>query len=82
MNQKIIEENKKIHQLQLMIDLTMQLLYQSKNLTLSEGLKYIYEARQFALSLFPLKRRTFDLIYQPRLMRVLNERGLNGFSQN
>lgn len=82
MNQAIIEENKKLRRLQLMIDLTVQILYQTENLSLPEGLRYIQNARDFALRLFPDKADTFDMIYKPRLVRVLKERGLIESSVN
>jgi hypothetical protein len=70
------EENRKLRHLRLMIDLTIQLLYQKRDLTILEGLNYINTAKDYAVSLFPGKEETFDLIYNPRLTRVLRERGL------
>ena len=81
-NNLIQQENRKIRHLQLMVDLTIQLLYQSDELTFSEGLLYIENARKFAVDLFPSKAATFDLIYKPRLMRVLQERGILKISLN
>jgi hypothetical protein len=82
MKNMIEEENRKIRYLQLMVDLTIQLLYQTDGLTYMEGLKYIDNARNFAEKLFPSKAMTFDLIYKPRLMRVLQERGILEISLN
>lgn len=76
------EENKNLRRLQLMIDLTIQLLYQKTDLTFKEAMYYIQNARRFAISLFPGKEETFDMIYKPRLMRVLEERGILDFSHN
>ncbi len=76
------EENKKIRRLQLMVDLTGQILYQSTDLTLSEGLRHIDIVREYAIRLFPGKGQTFDLIYRPRLLRILRERGILYFSLN
>jgi len=81
-NDLVKQENRKIRHLQLMVDLTIQLLYQTDGLTISEGLQYIENARKFALDLFPSKATTFDLIYKPRLMRVLLERGIFKISLN
>jgi hypothetical protein len=78
----IEEENKRLRRLQLMVDLTGQLLSQTTNLTLTEGLQFIQNARKCALLLFPNKGETFDLIYRPRLLRVLEERGILDISQN
>lgn len=73
---QILEENKKIRHLQIMVHLTMQILYQSEGLTAAEGLQYIKRARQYATSLFPGKGDVFDLIYRTRLLRILHERGI------
>ena len=81
-NNLIEQENRKIRHLQLLVDLTIQLLYQTDRLTYSEGLQYIENARKFAVNLFPGKATTFDLIYKPRLMRVLQERGILKISLN
>ena len=78
----IQEENRKIRYLQLMVDLTSQILYQTDRLTYREGLQHIDNVRKFAVDLFPGKAMTFDLIYKPRLMRVLQERGILEFSHN
>ncbi|HFB68588.1 MAG TPA: hypothetical protein ENJ66_06465 [Calditrichae bacterium] len=73
---EVREENRKIRQLRLMVDFTIQILYQEKDLTFARGVMYIRQARDFAETLFPEKSHVFDLIYKPRMMRVLAERGL------
>lgn len=75
-SKELKEENRKLRHLRLMIDLTIQLLYQKQNLTLTESLNYITNAKKYAISLFPGKGEVFDLIYRPRLFRVIRERGL------
>jgi len=82
MNQLIDDETKNLRRLQLMVDLTIQILYQTADLSLSEGLWHIQNAKNFALTLFPNKAETFDLLYKPRLLRVLKERGIIDFSIN
>ena len=81
-NKMIQEENRKIRYLQLMVDLTIQILYQTDRLTYREGLQHIDNVRKFAVDLFPSKAMTVDLIYKPRLMRVLQERGILEFSHH
>ena len=49
-NNLVEQENRKIRHLQLMVDLTIQLLYQSDGLTFSEGLLYIENARKFVFN--------------------------------
>jgi hypothetical protein len=76
MSNELKEENRKLRNLRLLIDLTIQLLYQKQDLTLTEGLNYLKTAKKYAVSLFPDKGEVFDLIYRPRLLRVISERGL------
>ncbi len=73
---EVQNENRKMRRLRLMMDFTIQLLYQEDGLTFMRGMMYIQQAREFAASLFPGKAHVFDLIYKPRMMRVLAERGL------
>jgi hypothetical protein len=80
--QKIVQENKKLRYLQLMVDLTVQILAQSEGLTFLEGLEHINKVRNFALELFPQKGPAFDLIYRPRLIRVMQERGIINLESN
>lgn len=76
MSNELKEENRKLRHLRLLIDLTIQLLYQKQDLTLNESLDYLQKARRYAVYLFPEKGDVFDLIYRPRLLRVISERGL------
>lgn len=75
-SKELKEENRKLRHLRLMMDLTIQLLYQKQDLTLTESFNYIKTAKKYAISLFPDKGEVFDLIYRPRLLRVISERGL------
>ncbi len=76
------EENKRLRRLQLMVNLTIQLLAQTDDLTLPRALEYIKTAKEFALTLFPDKEAQFDLIYKPRFTRILIERGLLKVNSN
>jgi hypothetical protein len=78
----LAQENKKLRYLQLMVDLTIQILSQEEGLTFFEGLEHISKARKFAMNLFPQKGTTFDLIYRPRLIRVMQERGIINVESN
>jgi hypothetical protein len=44
------------------------------NLSLGEASQMVAATRRLALRLFPGKEHAFDLIYQPRLRRLLAER--------
>ncbi len=69
----ILAENKKIRKARLMVDLACSMLAQSE-LTQFEMINLIRATRFTVLQLFPDKDSTFDLIYKPRLERIMNER--------
>jgi len=68
------DERRKIRRLQLMMDMTLSVLSQDPGLTLQEGAEIIANCKRTALAMFPGKELAFDLIYKPRLERVLQER--------
>lgn len=68
-----IEEDKKIRQLQRVVDFACCVLRQ-QSMSLSEAQGLILGVRKMALRLFPDKASTYDLIYGSRLRRILEER--------
>lgn len=70
---EILEENRKVRRLQVVVDLVMNVLSQS-DIPWEEASQLVAQTRQFALTLFPDKEHTYDLIYEPRLQRRLRER--------
>lgn len=70
---EILEENRKVRRLQIVVGLVMQTIRQS-DMPVEEASQLIAQTRAFALRLFPDKARTYDLIYQPRLQRLLAEK--------
>lgn len=68
------EEARKIRRLQVMISMVTSVLSQDPDLTVEEASEIVANARQAALAMFPDKALAFDLIYRPRLQRVLSER--------
>ena len=70
----IDEENKRLRRLQLLVDLTIQELSVSSSLRFVEGIIILNQVRKFSKKLFPDKEKVFDLIYKPRILRVLKER--------
>lgn len=70
---EIREENRKVHRLQVVVGLVMNVIQQS-DLPIEEALELVADTRQFALRLFPDKELTYDLIYQPRFQRLLSEK--------
>ena len=70
---EIREENRKVRRLQIVVDLVTSVLWQS-DMPIEEASAMVAETRRFALSLFPDKGETYDLIYRPRFKRILAEK--------
>lgn len=68
------EEARKIRRLQVMISMVMSVISQDPNLTLEEASELAAGARKAALAMFPGKEFTYDILYKPRLQRLMNER--------
>jgi hypothetical protein len=47
---------------------------QQSDIPVEEASEMVASTRRYAISLFPDKARTFDLIYRPRFQRVLAEK--------
>ena len=71
---EIREEARKIRRLQIMIGMVMSVISQDPNLTVEEASELAAGAKRAALAMFPDKELAFDLLYRPRLQRLLNER--------
>jgi hypothetical protein len=69
-----VEEARKIRRLQIMISMVMSVIGQDPDLTLEEASEMVANARRAALSMFPDKELAFDILYKPRLQRLINER--------
>jgi hypothetical protein len=68
------EEAKKIRRLQVMISMVTSVLGQDPNLTVEEASELIAGAKRAALAMFPDKELAFDILYKPRLQRLMKER--------
>jgi hypothetical protein len=68
------DEARRIRRLQIMMSMVMSVISQDPNLTLEEASEMAANARRAALSMFPDKELAYDLIYRPRLRRLMNER--------
>jgi hypothetical protein len=73
-NAEIEDENKRLRRLQIMMSMVMQVLSEQSDLTLEEASELVASSRRAALNLFPGKELAYDLIYKPRLQRIVNER--------
>jgi hypothetical protein len=68
------EERRKIRRLQIMISMVMSVIGQDPNLTLEEASELAAGAKRAALAMFPDKELAYDILYKPRLQRLMNER--------
>ena len=68
------EEARKIRRLQVMMGMVMSVIGQDPNLTLEEASELAAGAKKAALAMFPDKELAFDLLYKPRLQRLIRER--------
>jgi hypothetical protein len=68
------QEAKKIRRLQLMIGMVMSVISQDYNLTLEEASELVAGAKRAALAMFPDKELAYDILFKPRLQRLMNER--------
>ena len=69
-----VEEARKIRRLQVMMSMVMSVISQDPGLTVEEASEMAANARRAALSMFPDKELAFDILYKPRLQRLINER--------
>ena len=68
------QEAKQIRRLQMMISMVMSVISQDHNLTVEEASELVAGAKRAALAMFPDKELAYDLLYKPRLQRLMNER--------
>lgn len=73
LEEAIRDENKRLKTLRFIINLTMSVIAQS-DMPLEDASKMVANTREAALRLFPGKVNAYDLIYRPRLQRLLNEK--------
>lgn len=71
---ELAEEAKKIRRLQMMMNMVMSVLCQDPDLTIEEASEMAANSHRAALTMFPDKELAWDLIYKPRLQRLLHER--------
>lgn len=72
--EEIREENKKVRRLQFLVNLVMSVISQSRDMPVEEAAEMVAATKRAALAMFPDKEFTFDLIYKPRLQRLLQEK--------
>jgi hypothetical protein len=69
-----MDEARRLRRLQVMMSMVMSVISQDPDLTLEEAAEMAANARRAALSMFPDKELAYDILYRPRLQRLMNER--------
>ena len=68
------QEASNIRRLQVMISMVMSVISQDPNITVEEASELVAGTRRAALAMFPDKELAYDIIYKPRLQRLMRER--------
>lgn len=71
---EVSDEAKKIRRLQMMMNMVVSVVSQDQSLTVDEAAELVANAKRAALAMFPDKELAYDLIYRPRLQRLMRER--------
>jgi len=69
-----MDEARLLRRLQVMMSMVMSVISQDPDLTLEEAAEIAANARRAALTMFPDKELAYDILYRPRLQRLMNER--------
>ena len=72
--EELKEESRKIRRLQMVVNMVTQVIAQDLTLSVEEASEMVADTRRLALGMFPDKELAFDLIYWPRLQRLMRER--------
>jgi hypothetical protein len=68
------DEARLIRRLQIMISMVSSVICQDPSLTVEEASELAAGAKRAALAMFPDKELAYDLLYKPRLQRLMRER--------
>ena len=68
------DEARRIRRLQIMMSMVTSVISQDPGLTIEEASELAAGAKRAALAMFPDKELAFDLLYKPRLQRLMRER--------
>jgi len=68
------DERRKLRRLQIMMSMVMSVISQDADLSVEEASELAANAKRAALAMFPDKELAFDILYKPRLQRLMAER--------
>ena len=72
--QEIEEERRKLRRLQIMMSMVMSVISQDADLSVEEASEMAANAKRAAVAMFPDKEFAYDILYKPRLQRLMAER--------
>ncbi|HEX4039176.1 MAG TPA: hypothetical protein VHX37_14055 [Acidobacteriaceae bacterium] len=72
--EELQDEQRRLRRLQIMVNMVMSVIGQDMSLTVDEASEMVADTRRAALAMFPGKELAFDLLYKPRLQRLMRER--------
>jgi hypothetical protein len=72
--QEAEEERRKLRRLQIMMSMVMSVISQDTDLSVEEASELAANAKRAALAMFPDKEFAYDILYKPRLQRLMAER--------
>ena len=72
--EELQEESRKIRRLQMVVNMVTQVIAQDSKLGVEEASEMVADTRRLALGMFPDKELAFNLIFWPRLQRLMRER--------
>ena len=68
------DEARRLRRLQIMMSMVTSVISQDPALTVEEASELAAGAKRAALAMFPDKELAYDLLYKPRLQRLMRER--------
>jgi hypothetical protein len=68
------DEARRLRRLQVMMSMVSSVISQDPGLTIEEASELAAGAKRAALAMFPDKELAYDLLYKPRLQRIMRER--------
>jgi hypothetical protein len=72
--EELKEESRKIRRLQMVVNMVTQVIAQDQTITVDQAAEMVADTRRVALAMFPDKELAFNLIFWPRLQRLMRER--------
>jgi hypothetical protein len=68
------DDRRKLRRLQIMMSMVMSVISQDADLSVEEASEMAANAKRAALAMFPDKEFAYDILYKPRLQRLMAER--------